>query len=83
MDKNSAGSDFTPLGAYEGKFRPGLRSVGNVIKSDAVTVKNGLKVSPVEDGEPDILVHRDGDRIEKIEFTCKCGRSSAVSFDYD
>jgi len=83
MEQNSTASDFTPLGAYQGTFRPGARAGGNVIKSDAVTVKNRLTVSPVEDGEPDILVHRDGDRIEKIEFTCKCGRTSAVSFDYD
>lgn len=83
MDQNSAGSDFVPLGAYTGTFRPGARAGGNVIKSGAVTVRDQLKVSPIEEGEPDILVHREGDRIEKIEFTCKCGRTSAVSFDYD
>jgi hypothetical protein len=83
MEQNSTGADFTPLGAYQGSFRQGVRAGGNVIKSEAVTVKDDLTVSPIEDGEPDILVHRNGDRIEKIEFTCKCGRTSAVSFDYD
>jgi hypothetical protein len=83
MDKNSSGSDFTPLGAYEGECRPGGRGAGNVIKSKSVNVKDDHTVAPIEDGEPDILVHRDGDRIEKIEFTCKCGRNSAVTFDYD
>ncbi|HMK39790.1 MAG TPA: hypothetical protein VK569_10640 [Bacteroidota bacterium] len=81
MESNSA--EFTPLGAYQGECRPGARPAGNVIKSGSVTVRDDRTVSPVEDGEPDILVHRDGDRIEKIEFTCRCGRTSAVTFDYD
>ena len=82
-EENPMSNDFTPLGAYEGVCRPGIRAGGNVIKSASVTVRDDLTVSPIEDGEPDILVHREGDRIEKIEFTCKCGRTSAVSFDYD
>jgi hypothetical protein len=83
MEKNPNSGDFTPLGVHQGACRPGVRAAGNVIKSNSVTVKDKTTVSPIEDGEPDILVHRDGDRIETIEFTCKCGRTSAVSFDYD
>ena len=76
-------SEFIPLGALQGVCRPGVHAGGNVIKSASVTVRENRTVSPIEDGEPDILVHRDGDRIVKIEFTCKCGRTSAVTFDYD
>ena len=82
MANTSRSADFTPLAAYQGVCRPGARAGGNVIKSRLVSVRNGLTVSPVEEGEPDMLVHRDGDRIEKIEFTCKCGRTSSVTFDY-
>ena len=76
-------SDFTPLAAYHGECRPGLRAAGNVIKASLVSVRRADSVSPMEDGEPDVLVHRDGDRITKIEFTCRCGRTSMVEFDYD
>ncbi len=83
MDGSTAGDDFTPLGANPGAFRRGPRAGGNVIKSCSITVRDDRVVTPVDEGEPDILVHREGDRIAKIEFTCRCGRTSAVSFDYD
>jgi len=83
MQNNPTSGDFMPLGACQGAFRRGARAGGNVIKSDAVAVRESSVVAPVDDGEPDILVHREGDRIAKIEFTCRCGRTSAVSFDYD
>jgi len=76
-------SEFTPLAAYRGECAPGQRSAGNVIKASRVDVRRGGTVAPVDDGEPDILVHRDGDRIVKIEFTCRCGRTSTVEFDYE
>jgi len=79
----STSSEFTPLAAYHGETKPGLRAAGNVIKGSLVSVHRGDSVSPMEDGEPDVLVHRDGDKIVKIEFTCKCGRTSSVEFDYE
>jgi len=75
-------SDFIPLAAYRGVCKPGQRAGGNVIKASLVAVQRGGTVSPVDDGEPDVLVHRDGDRIVKIELTCRCGRTSTVVFDY-
>jgi hypothetical protein len=83
MERSAAGGEFTPLGANPGAFRRGARAGGNVIKSGSIAVRNDRVVAPVDEGEPDILVHREGDRIAKIEFTCRCGRTSAVSFDYD
>ena len=83
MESNPTRGEFTPLGACQGAFRRGVRTGGNVIKSDSVAVRDDRVVAPVDDGEPDILVHREGDRIAKIEFTSRCGRTSAVSFDYD
>ena len=79
----STQSEFTPLAAYHGECKPGLRAAGNLIKAGLISVHRGDRVSPLDDGDPGVLVHRDGDRIVKIEFTCKCGRTSTVYFDYD
>ena len=79
----SSNSEFTPLAAYRGECKGPQRSGGNVIKASLIAVKRAGTVSPVDDGAPDVLVHRDGDRIVKIEFTCKCGRTSTVEFDYE
>jgi len=79
----STNSEFTPLAAYRGECKGAQRSGGNVIKASLIAVHKGDRVSPLDDGEPDVLIHRDGDRIVKIEFTCRCGRTSTVDFDYE
>jgi len=79
----STPSEFTPLAAYRGECTARPKAGGNVIKASLVSVKRGGTVSPVEDGDPDVLVHRDGEKIVKIEFTCRCGRTSTVEFDYE
>jgi len=80
----SRDGEFTPLEAFHGEFPSGRGSSGNVIKSALVSISGQRTVGTVEgSGEGEVTVQRDGDRIEKISFTCLCGRSSSVVFEYE
>ncbi|HXX62760.1 MAG TPA: hypothetical protein VEO56_03095 [Bacteroidota bacterium] len=76
--------EFTPLEAFQGEFPSARSTSANVIKSALVSISAHRTVGTVEgSGEGEITVHRDGDRIEKISFTCLCGRCSSVVFEYE
>jgi hypothetical protein len=64
---------------------PPKSRVGNIIKSAAADsdATPSHAQAAVEHDKPQIIVHRKGDRIDRIEFVCVCGRSSEVVLEYD
>lgn len=58
---------------------------GNVIKSSFIKLNGSksIQVNPGNNDEPTIIIHKDGDSIESVEFECKCGRTSRLAFEYD
>jgi hypothetical protein len=57
---------------------------GNVVKRSRVH-PGGVQKIGLADGEKDeprIVVHKNGESVESIEFTCICGRSATLRLDY-
>ena len=83
---------FSPLGSQLDRRSPIPSTRGNILKSytrpqpmedqDAPVSNTGCASDP-ESHEPQIVVHRDGENITRIEYLCSCGRKSEISFEYD
>jgi|WetSurMetagenome_2_1015567.scaffolds.fasta_scaffold891240_2 hypothetical protein len=83
--RNSTDKEFTDLGEIE-KISPTKQlHHGNVIKSNIIRLKGSktIQVQAGTDDEPQIVIHRNGENIESVEFGCKCGRSSRLIFEYE
>ena len=59
---------------------------GNVIKASAserpVHEPEVNEQKPADTSEPEIIVHREGEEITRIEFVCSCGKRGEIQFDY-
>jgi hypothetical protein len=78
---------FTDLAEYRKVAPTGERiERGNVIKSHSVRLRGveqiGVAMNEVK-GQPSVHVHKEGDRVEWIEFLCSCGRNAKVRFEYE
>lgn len=58
---------------------------GNVIKGNIVRVRGSRNIEVDESGPdaPKIVIHKEGDCIEGVEFVCPCGKSASLSFEYE
>jgi len=78
-------NSFTDLGSFQHVATSSSSTKSSVIKSSTVHA-GGKAVIEVLDGnhsEPTIYIHRDGERILKIEFTCSCGKSTHLDLEYE
>jgi hypothetical protein len=76
---------FEDLGAFEA-VRIGVGSkTGNIIKNTQVVAggTRAIELHEGEDDQPSVVIHRDHDRVSRIEFLCSCGRGTSVSIEYD
>jgi hypothetical protein len=58
---------------------------GNVIKNVSLESAkfNNLQMETDCIDEPTVVIRRNGDLIENIEFTCSCGKKKIVKFEYE
>ncbi|MBM4165810.1 MAG: hypothetical protein FJ218_02650 [Ignavibacteria bacterium] len=63
-----------------------FRASGNVFKSKSIqhNREKTIHVTPGDDeDQPIIVIRRSEGVVDSIEFSCKCGRSSAVNLKYE
>lgn len=78
-------SSFTDLVSYE-HVRVGKKGHRGSILKAASVVSGGSRKIEIEAGdveESDVIIHRNGDAIESIEFVCKCGHRTEIRLEYD
>ncbi len=86
MAETSPGNgSFVDLMSYDSLKTRSESVQSSVIKSSYVRNEGAAKIELL-DGcrtEPSVYIHRQGDKIERIEFVCTCGKSTHVSLDYE
>ena len=85
MESVSGSVNFTDLSSFESIRVEEFSQIGNVIKGDRV-VSSGAHAIELHEGagdHPSVVVHRNGERIERIEFLCQCGHGTSVTLEYD
>jgi len=89
MDEGSGNrsgeAGFSALESFEGiKIRQHAHT-GGIIKASQVVSRGAHAIELHENpGEsPSVVIHRDGERIDRIEFVCTCGRGTSVRLEYD
>ena len=78
-------STFVDFLSYE-QLRPEAeQSHSSIIKPTSIKSAERVTMEFLDgvSSEPSILIHRQGDRVERIEFVCPCGKSSHVKLEYD
>jgi hypothetical protein len=57
----------------------------SIIKSSQIKQSGVSKIEVIEgtQSEPTVLIRRQGERIEKIEFVCTCGKSAHLDLQYE
>jgi hypothetical protein len=80
----TSGGQFIDLAEYRQVSGPG-KPRGNIIKSAQISFRGVQQIgAPSErSDDPIVMLEKDGDRIVKAEFVCKCGRSASVQFEYE
>ncbi len=58
---------------------------GSVLKADSVDSGSirKIEIEASEPGQPEIILHRNGEIIESVEIVCVCGRHSEIRLEYD
>ena len=74
---------FTDLASYQALTQPHGTPFENVIKGAVVGGTSKVEVSDSAVDQPTVIVRKEHDVVESIEFVCRCGRSTAVHFDYE
>jgi hypothetical protein len=87
MNQSNQSSDntFVELGSATIPKQTAVRSGSNIFKNiQANSVQfNSFTDKSKNDCEPIVNIHKDGDKIECIEFVCSCGNTKLLKFDYD
>jgi len=87
MNQSNQSSDntFVELGSATITKQASARSGGNIFKNIQVNSVqfNSFTNKTKNDCEPKVNIHKDGDKIECIEFVCSCGNTKLLKFDYD
>jgi len=81
----SSNSQFIGLTEFSAPSENTTRLSGNILKNIQVA---GFKFSDLQidatcGDEPVVLVKREADVIQSIEFVCSCGKKKIVSFEYE
>jgi hypothetical protein len=85
MMDDKATSDFIDMLAGDVRARFSPVSPANIIKARRVTVngKRQVEVPAVGDDEPRVILHRDGEDIQRVEFVCTCGKTASLQIHYE
>jgi hypothetical protein len=79
--------DFTELADFtlgSGSQNP-PRLTHNVIKRRQV-IRKGIQEVGMDEKhseDPIVFLQRDGDKVTKVDFLCKCGRSASIRLEYE
>jgi len=79
-------SEFTPLSLHIARARSqDVSFQKTVLKSQQVRDAGVVEIEPGDQDSrtPTVLVHREGEKITKVEFCCVCGAHSVVQLVYD
>jgi hypothetical protein len=79
-----ADSPFEDFGSFEA-IRVGIGNrTGNIIKGNQVVTGGACAIELHEGGddEPSVVIHRDHNKISRIEFICSCGRGTSLTMEY-
>lgn len=78
-------ASFTDLATFQHVATTSSSTKSNIIKSSTVHAggKATIEVLDGNHSEPTVFIHRDGERILKIEFTCSCGKSTHLDLEYE
>jgi hypothetical protein len=82
-DKNTP--EFIDLLAGDARARRTAAPPANIIKARSVTVTGTrqVEVPAATADEPRVILHRDGEEIQQIEFVCTCGKTASLHIQYD
>ena len=85
MENDKSQEGFTDLSEFRKVDAPNGHARANIVKGMHIVHRGTEEIHRAEHdpGQPDIIVHRDGETILSIEFVCPCGRSTSVQFAYD
>jgi hypothetical protein len=77
--------DFIDLLAADVRAKRHKSPLANVIKAGRVAVKGIRRVELPETGgdTPRIVLHREGEEVQRVEFVCKCGRTASLHIQYE
>ena len=81
----SGDSKFVDFSSFEHICSSAHSTKSSVIKSTSVKDRGVAKIEIIdgESTEPSIYIHRQGERISKIEFVCSCGKSTHLDLEFD
>jgi hypothetical protein len=76
---------FVDFGSFEHISSSTQSTKSSIIKATSVSDKGIAKIDVIdgESAEPSIFIHREEERISKIEFVCSCGKSTHLDMEYD
>lgn len=82
------GNGFVDLGSMDHAQIVPQQKRGNVIRGKLITntpatESSGAPEEQAKGQAPEVLVHRNGETIESIEFVCSCGQHAFVQIEYD
>ncbi len=79
------GADFVDLLSYDNVKSKSVRHRSNLIKSASILERGAAKIEYMdgEHTEPSIVVHRQDEKVARIEFICSCGKTSTISLEYE
>ena len=85
MDRESDSVSFTDLSSFESVRVQKCKQTENVIKGSRVVSigAHSIELHESVDDHPSVVVHRNGNRIERIEFVCQCGHGTSITLEYD
>ena len=83
--KDYRASTFIDFASFQNVHvtKPGKR--GSVLKADSVEsgAARKIEVESNGSGQPEIILHRNGEAIERVEVVCTCGRHTEIRLEYD
>lgn len=81
----SSEAGFAALGSFEGIRIQRCSQTGNVIKASQVVSRGARAIELHEnpDDLPAVVIHREGERVDRVEFVCTCGRGTTLRLEYD
>ncbi|NUN69451.1 MAG: hypothetical protein HUU02_07035 [Bacteroidetes bacterium] len=82
--EQSTNNTFTELTEFTPQRSGAVQHSGNILRNRQFQAVRFDEFRPDAGAlEPKVVVHRNGDEIESIEFVCTCGCRKTVRFDYD
>ena len=82
---DSRAVDFVDYNSFEHISSRSDSTRSSIIKSTSVKEKGIAKIEVISgnETEPSIYIHRQDEKISKIEFICSCGKSTHLDLEYE